>query len=148
MKIEYNRLNYKKGLVGNDIYCFTANSVINLKGKLVMGAGCAKSVRDLYQGIDKLFGDDIEHLSQFGTCIVKWKSQWILAFQTKYDWKDESPIELIEYSVKRLKYLANNNPTWVFHLPCPAIGCGGQSVDKVLALLEVLPDNVVVYVDK
>lgn len=148
MKIEYKRLDYSRGLVGTNVYCFTANSVIKSDGKLVMGAGAAKVVRDFYQGIDKLFGNKINHLSKFGTCVVPWQSQMILAFQTKYDWQDKSPIELVEYSVEKLKYLAEKNFSWTFHLPCPAIGCGKQDVEDILPLLECLPDNVIVYVDK
>lgn len=127
------------------MYCFTANSVIKSDGKLVMGAGCAKVVRDFYQGIDKLFGDKIEHLSRFGTCVVSWQSQKILAFQTKYDWQDKSPIELIEYSIYKLKYLAEKNSGWTFHLPCPAISHGKRSLEEILPLLECLPDNIIVY---
>jgi hypothetical protein len=38
---------------------FTANSIVKQDGKLIMGAGCAKSVRDTYSGIDKMFGNKV-----------------------------------------------------------------------------------------
>lgn len=142
------RLTYPRGLVGNNIYMFTANSVVNGSGKLVMGRGCAKTVRDTYLGIDKLFGDVIDNMSKFGVKFVKHDSQWIGAFQTKYNWQDPSPLELVEYSVFRLAKIASVRPEYAFHLPFPAISNGGQSVDDVLPMLQVLPDNVIVYLDK
>lgn len=142
------RLIYPRGLVGNNIYMFTANSVINGSGKLIMGRGCAKTVRDTYQGIDKLFGDVIDNMSKFGVKFVKHNIQRIGAFQTKYNWQDPSPLELVEYSVFKLTNVASARPEYTFHLPFPAISNGGQSVSDVLPLLQCLPDNVIVYLDK
>ena len=142
------RLTYLRGLVGNNIYMFTANSVVNGSGKLIMGRGCAKTVRDTYQGIDKLLGDVIDNMSKFGVKFVKYNSQWIGAFQTKYNWQDPSPLELVGYSVSKLAKTAGLRPEYTFHLPFPAISNGGQSVDDVLPIVQVLPDYVIVYLDK
>lgn len=142
------RLTYPRGLVGNNIYMFTANSVVNGSGKLIMGRGCAKAVRDTYQGIDKLFGNVIDNTMLFGVRFVKHGSQWIGAFQTKYNWQDPSPLELVEYSVSKLAKIASVRPEYTFHLPFPAISNGGQRVDDVLPLIQCLPDNVIVYLDK
>lgn len=142
------RLTYPRGLVGNNIYMFTANSVVNGSGKLIMGRGCAKAVRDTYQGIDKLFGDVIDNMTLFGVRFVKHDAQWIGAFQTKYNWQDRSPPELVEYSVFKLAKVAGVRPEYTFHLPFPAISNGGRSVGDVLPMLQVLPDNVIVYLDK
>lgn len=142
------RLTYPRGLVGNNIYMFTANSVVNGSGKLVMGRGCAKTVRDTYLGIDKLFGDVIDDMGKFGVKFVKHNNQWIGAFQTKYNWQEPSPIGLVEYSVLKLTKVASARPEYTFHLPFPAISNGGQSVDDVLPIVQVLPDNVIVYLDK
>ncbi len=148
MILQRERLSYQRGDVGNNICMFTANSVIKNDGKLVMGAGVAKVVRDFYQGIDKLFGLEIEHMSKFGVKFVKWNGQNIGAFQTKYNWTDSSPLELVECSVRNLKFVADNRPHHTFHLPCPAVNHGRQSVEDVLPLLEILPDNVIIYLDK
>lgn len=148
MQIVKKRLTYSRGLVGNNIYMFTANSVIKQNQRLVMGAGCAKPVRDFYPDIDKLFGKKIEHMSRFGVKFVKYKEQFIGAFQTKYDWQEGSPLELVEYSTKYLKFIADNKPEYTFHLPCPAVSHGGCSVEEILPMLEILPDNVIVYLDK
>ena len=148
MILKHERLSYKRGLVGNEIFMFTANSTIRANGNLVMGAGCAKTVRDTYTGIDKQFGSKIFNLQEFNVTFVKWKEQWVGAFQTKLHWQKESPLYLVEDGVEKLTRIANERPQWVFHLPCPAVNHGGQSVDDVLPLLEQLPDNVIVYLDK
>ena len=87
MILKHERLSYKRGLVGNEIFMFTANSTIRANGNLVMGAGCAKTVRDTYSGIDKQFGEKIVNLQEFNVTFVKWKEQWIGAFQTKLHWQ-------------------------------------------------------------
>lgn len=148
MILKHERLSYKRGLVGSEIFMFTANSTIRANGNLVMGAGSAKSVRDIYQGIDKQFGSKIVNLQEFNVTFVKWKEQWIGAFQTKLHWQKESPLYLVRDGVEKLTRIANERPQWVFHLPCPAVNHGGQSVKDVLPLLEQLPDNVIIYLDR
>jgi len=39
MILKRERLYYPRGIVGNNIYLFTANSIVKQDGKLVMGAG-------------------------------------------------------------------------------------------------------------
>ena len=141
------RLDYARGLVGDNIYMFTANSTIRNNGCLVMGAGCAKAVRDTYQGIDQLFGDKID-INQYGVEFVQWKEQFIGAFQTKYHWQNGSPLGLVEYSCQKLTHIANKRPQHTFHLPFPAISHGGRGVEEVMPLVKMLPDNVIVYLDK
>ena len=147
MKLIRKRLSYCRGLVGNTIYMFTANSVIKHDGKLVIGVGCAKLVRDYYKNIDKQFGKEIEHLSVFNLRFVPWKEQWIGAFQTKVDWQDSSPIDVVQGSIDQLLHVTIRRPNHTFHLPCPAVNHGGKSEKEILPLLEKLPDNVIVYLD-
>ena len=148
MILKRQRLDYSRGIVGNNIFMFTANSTLKSDGSLVMGAGCAKTVRDTYKGVDKLFGDKIVNLQEFNVTFVKWKEQWLGAFQTKLHWQKLSPLYLVEDSVDKLTRIAKERPTWSFHLPCPAVNHGGQPVEDVLPMLEKLPDNVIIYLDK
>ncbi|AUR84805.1 hypothetical protein NVP1063O_138 [Vibrio phage 1.063.O._10N.261.45.C7] len=147
MVLKKERLVYPRGLVGDNIYMFTSNSTIRNNGSLVMGAGCALAVKETYQGIDKLFGDKIE-INQYGVEFVQWKEQFIGAFQTKYHWQKSSPLSLVDYSCKKLAHIANKRKQHTFHLPFPAISHGRKGVHEVIPLLEVLPDNVIVYLDK
>lgn len=148
MNIINGRVVYPRGEVNNHIYLFTANSTINQKGCLVMGAGNAKQVRDTYRGIDKQFGKVIEDQEVFGVKFVEHDKQWIGAFQTKINWRDPSPLDVVKYSSDHLKYFADRRSSWQFHLPCPAISHGKRRVDEILPLLEQLPDNVIIYIDK
>ena len=147
MKLLKQRLSYSRGIVGDNIYMFTANSCIKDNGALVMGRGCAKTVRDIYTGVDKLFGKEIEHMSEFNIKFIKWHEQWIGAFQTKVNWQDKSPKRLVLHSTQKLCDVAKKRPQWTFHLPCPAVSNGGMEVDDVLNMIEILPDNVIVYLD-
>jgi hypothetical protein len=94
------------------------------------------------------FGDKIKEDEKFNLSFVKWEYQWIGAFQTKTDWRKPSPLPLIQNSINKLRRVAEERPTWTFHLPCPAVSHGGKRVEEVLPMLECLPDNVVVYLDK
>lgn len=147
MILKRERLYYPRGIVGNNIYMFTANSIVKQNGELVMGKGSAKSARDTYIGIDKMFGDKVVSGQEFNVTFVKWKEQWIGAFQTKIDWRKLSPTYLVKDSIDKLKRIAEERPMWTFHLPYPAVSCGGKSVEDVLPMLEHLPVNVIVYLD-
>ena len=142
------RLSYPTTQRSNHIFLFTANSVVRNNGSLVMGAGCAKTVKERYKGIDVLFGDVIENLSVFGLQFVQWHNMWIGAFQTKVDWKNDSPMDVVQVSIDNLHHVALRRPKHTFHLPCPAVNHGGKDVREILPLLEKLPDNVIVYLDK
>lgn len=135
----YSEENYDK----YDFIGFTANSVVNSKGCLVMGAGNAKVVRDSFEGIDKRLGTSIENLSEY--FIKKDRETKIFALQTKIDWKDKSPMQLVNKSVKCLKSLALQKPDKNFAIPYPAINRGGLSKDAIEPLLKELPNNVTVY---
>ena len=154
MIIKNDNLVYTRGSVGENIYLFTANSTIRANGNLVMGAGCAKTVRDTYTGIDKLFGELIEDQETYGVKFATYPKasseiyQFIGAFQTKIHWQNESPLWLVEYSIGKLQDIATRRPQYTFHLPCPAISHGKRTLQEVLPLLGSLPDNVIVYIDK
>jgi len=148
MILKRKRLKYERGLVGNEIFMFTANSTIRSNGNLVMGSGCARTVRDFYKGIDKTLGKCINHLDIFGVKFVQHGEQFIGAFQTKINWQDSSPLDLVETSIGMLKQVAKKRPNHTFHLPCPAVNHGGQTVEDVLPMLDKLPDNVIIYLDE
>lgn len=145
-------LQYTKGDVGRNIFMFTANSTLKKNGALVMGAGNAKAVRDLYVGIDKLFGNYLKQHSvrTYGVKILRFGNQYIGAFQTKRNWVYNTEIELLEYSTRKLAYIANNHPSYTFHLPYPAISNGGLKVADVQPIIDKyeLPDNVIVYLNE
>lgn len=148
MKIVHKKFSYDGFDLLRNVYMFTANSTIRKNGALVMGAGVAKVVRDKYKGVDSEFGKNINHHSVFGVKFLKHENTFIGAFQTKVNWQEDSPLDVVKVSVHKLMCVAKARPHLTFHLPCPAINHGGKSVEEVLPLLESLPDNVIVYIDK
>lgn len=129
-----------------DYIGFTANSVLTKDGRLVMGAGSAKAVRDKFKGIDKRLGDVISGCKHPETyLIVKDTDTNIFALQTKIHWKDKSPVGLVKYSLRYLKRLAESRPNRTFAVPYPAISNGGLTKDVLVKYIEELPDNVYIY---
>ena len=78
--------------------------------------------------------DDAEHPDRFFAMV-----------QTKLDWRDPSPPELVQASLARLGKKAEGCPHIKFHLNYPAIGLGGLPLEMVQPWVEALPDNVRVY---
>lgn len=126
-----------------DVYFFTANSVVGKNG-LIMGAGNALAVKKAYSKLPFDIAPKIRH--KFGVIFQQLRlHQFVGAFQTKYHWRDSSPIELVEYSTKKLIDIAINRSNITFHLPFPAINNGGLDYNEVLKIVDKLPDNVILY---
>lgn len=146
-------MHYMKGdLYSDSEFCkydyvgFTANSVLTKDGRLVMGAGNAKVVRDKFKGIDKRLGEVINGCKNPETyLIVKDTDTNIFALQTKVDWKDKSPLGLVKASIRYLKVLTERKPNRLFAVPYPAISHGGLTKDVLVRYIEELPDNVYIY---
>ncbi len=131
-----------------DLLLFPANNVIDKSGALVMGAGVAKQFKVRFPDIPHLLGDNIrERLPFYGVATepLKWAdgALRIGAFQTKYHWRDPSPLELIGRSAAVLGKHASRFSR--IAMPLPGCGLGGLNEIDVLPILESLPDNVFIY---
>jgi len=99
----------------NDLLIFTSNGVVRKDGRLVMGKGIAKVVRDNFRPlknsfkvhrIDSLFGRLVEKYGNrpfivpTDSCfyLLENKPQYVMSFPTKDHWKDKSSLELIRKS--------------------------------------------------
>lgn len=132
-----------------NLLLFTSNGVLTKDGKLVMGAGIAKQVRDRFPGIDKAIGEQLilqGHLlnKPYGLLLSP-KGGKIGLFQTKIDWKDTSPIWLIEKSTDMLCDYAIEHPDKRIDMTFPAISNGGRTYEEILPIIEVLPNNVHIW---
>lgn len=148
-----------------DLFCITTNSTIiekpeKVAGKLVtkkllvMGRGIAGRAKLHYPLLPEMWGRRIVDGGKYGLIM---DAQWdtsamsyakLAAFQTKYHWRNPSPIELVAYSISMLKKVAEENPNKSIHLPFPGIGNGGLNPFDVKPLLDNLPENVTVWRDK
>ena len=118
---------------------FTGNSYVTREGKLVMGRGAAREVRDKYPGIDLRFGEQIIHQSFYGLLLDAPASSVrtpIYAFQVKYDWSMAASLHLIQKSGWMLKELLNNSTGWTFHMNMPGVGNGGLKYREVIQTIE------------
>lgn len=126
----------------NKLLVFTANSVLKADQRLVMGAGIAKAVRDRYPGVDTFFGKGLakhalmkpESHDKYGLLRGVYHGQSIAALQTKYNWKNDSPLDLIEYSLDKLVVIAREYDE--VHMTIPGCGNGGLSKEHVMPLLD------------
>jgi hypothetical protein len=109
-----------------------------------MGAGNAKEMRDKYPGVDKWAAEQIAGKNGKYGLIISQRAR-IGLFQTKYHWRDPSPVELIEYSRAELYKYAVENPNQLIGLPFPGIGHGGRKISEILPIIISLPNNVIVY---
>lgn len=138
-----------------DLFLFTGNGVITPEGKLVMGSGFAKEVRDRFPGVDKTIADYIKQetpphrktgIYNYSLVISpRWPDAKLGVFQTKQHWGDESDLGTIEHSAWMLRYFCNENPTAKVHMNFPGIGKGGLTEEEVRPCLRMLPDTVHVW---
>ena len=117
------------------ITCITTNGIVKNDGKAVMGAGVAKLIRDKYIGCDEILGKLItvrgNIVQQFLRIPVE-----LLAFPTKYHFKDNSDLKLIEKSAIELKKWSDNNPQYKkIILPRPGCNNGGLKWEEVKPIL-------------
>ena len=138
--IERGNLYTPANLAKYDHVGFTSNGVLKNNGALVMGAGNAKVVRDMFVGIDKRLGDVLRqsHTPKGGVYnyrIVLDTDTNIFALQTKLHWRDNTPMDLLKLSISLLERSALARPHQTFACPLPGIDRGGIDRDVVVALL-------------
>lgn len=119
---------------------FTGNNTKRYGGRLVMGVGAAKQVRDSYPGIDGKITTDkpVTFTSITEAQIIGW-------FQVKSYWHQPADLKLIKESAALLSYYALQRPDLVFHLNAPGVGYGSLDWGTVYGVIQHMPDNVLVY---
>ena len=112
-----------------DIKCTTTNMIIKGDGKLVMGGGVAKLMLDEFPHVDRIFAEIIRRSGHrqmiqaipddtHGIC-------FLVGFPTKLDYKDPSPLWLVERSMKQLVAFKAMVGARKVLLPAPGCGLGG-----------------------
>lgn len=124
-----------------DIICTTTNMIVKNDGCLVMGGGVAKLFLDEFPGIDKMFGTIIKRSGNRQMIqVVPYERDssiyYLVGFPTKIDWKNPSPLWLIERSMKQLIAFRAMAGSRKVLLPCPGTGLGGLTKEQVIPLIE------------
>ena len=154
-----------------DLFCITTNSYIKFDGKLVMGRGIARQVRDRWKGMedparsawrkfDWHAGQEVQrtcgHLGTYGLLVSEyWPRAKIGLFQVKLNYSDKANLTLIENSAKILSDWCLAHPRAKVHLNFPGVGNGQLSISEVWpiitphlnqALFELPSDAVTIWV--
>jgi len=118
-----------------DALVCTTNNMVKMNGSLVMGRGIAEQFNAKFkylawnwgQIVDKYKDIDIEdyHLLLDGPRMLGHNKFYVVGLQTKFHWKDDSPIELIEASCKNLKKLVDIMQWQKIIMTRPGCGNGG-----------------------
>lgn len=131
----------------HEAMCVTTNGMIKNNGEAVMGRGIAKSVNDRYHVARKL----ADHLRANGNTACDlgvYDGFHLLTYPTKYDWRDNSDVELIKKSAKELMVIADRLELTRVYVPKP--GCANGHLNWELqvkpAIETILDDRFVVIV--
>ena len=130
------------------LFLFTANSVVLRNGRLVMGVGMARQVRDRFPNIDMYFGELVKNTgkSAFGLIVPDtFPSFKIGMFQTKVHYRDPARLDVIKAAAERLHLWANAHPATQVHLNYPGIGYGSHPASQIWPLIKDLPSNITIW---
>ncbi len=129
------------------LFMITTNPIITKEGKLVMGRGIAKQMRDNFPGSDKEFAKMVRGFPHRYTGEIYYEpvfgKQAVGYFMVKHHWRDKASIPVIMRSVAELIERAENCSR--IDLNFPGVGNGRLDKELVKPLLEYLPDNVNVW---
>lgn len=135
----------------------TTNNTVTGKGKLVMGRGAAKQLRDSFPGIDFELGQKITSLRKWSTnedylfITHLYAGKIIGLLQVKRYFSDAADFKLIAASLEMFRYYARGMngscPGCKIFINFPGIGAGklADKEKEILKLLKKLPDNVHVW---
>lgn len=124
-----------EALEHTDMFVIPANAVIN-KDKLVMGAGIAKRIRDMFEGADELGATLIKN-KPFPSIYGFVHKDRIGFLQVKNHYNEAGSLLLLDYGLKQLADFARKNPNLRIDLPFPCIGQGDLTIEEVKPLLDL-----------
>jgi hypothetical protein len=142
----------KKGYI-----CFwTGNMTLTQNGFPVMGAGLAKQIAEQVPGVKFQLGQELKKLESLGQSIDKYGNPCIIKkpsvifinehfgmIPVKYGWWENANLDLIRYSLQRIRNIAENCPDKTIVFNYPGIGAGHLKEEDVRELLfELLEDTM------
>jgi hypothetical protein len=117
--------------------CITTNGFVKNNGRAVMGAGCAKTIRDAVPDIDMALGKRIKARGNVVAPIGSYANNPVFSFPVKHNWWENADIELIARSARQLRatWLEHGNGVDVF-IPRPGCGNGKLKYNVVEPVLQ------------
>lgn len=116
----------------------TTNGVINSSGSLVMGAGVALQARQRFPRMPLELGLLVK---MRGNVPFLFEQERVITLPTKNDWRDNSDLNLIVSSVKRLVALVDEREVSSVVMTRPGCGNGRLEWKDVKAEIEGLLDD-------
>lgn len=132
-----------------DAVCVTTNGIVKRDGNAVMGAGIAKQANDMFH-VSKKLGDYINKYGNrpFNLGAVKRGDEvfYLFTYPTKYNFKDDSDINLIVKSAEYLMEMADKFKVNNIFLPPPGCGLGNLNYEITVKpwISNILDDRFVV----
>lgn len=128
--------------------CITTNGFVKNNGRAVMGAGCAKTIRDAVPNIDLALGAHIKRSGNVAGPIGSYNNNAVFSFPVKHNWWENADLDLIAESAKSIRNLylfALGNSTKGCDVWIPRPGCGNgklsyKDVEPVLQAI-LIEDN-------
>lgn len=121
-----------------DFRCITTNGVVDLRGFLVMGAGCALQAKKRFPALPSVLGG---YVWKYGNRAFIHHPSRIITFPTKHNWQDKSDLALICQSAIQVSAIADKYDISSIVVPRPGCGNGGLMWSKVGPLLADILDN-------
>lgn len=114
--------------------CITTNGFVKNNGRAVMGAGCAKTIRDAVPDIDLALGKHIRTRGNVVGIIGTYKNNNpVFSFPVKHRWWEQADINLIAQSARDLRQLWLSSPVMnisrAYDVFIPRPGCGNGKLD-------------------
>ena len=141
-----------------DLLLVTGNGAIRMDGAVVMGRGAAAYAKERFPGVDLEFGRLIREQGEFMPQLRCFVFGFVLAaptqyhpvtrlglFQVKYLWSEKADPDLIMDSIVALRSFLSFNFFRRVVMNYPGIGNGGLSIKDVAPLVDILPENVLLY---
>jgi len=131
----------------------TTNQMTDSNGNLVMGAGIAKGFKERFDFLPAEWGKRIRekvtglpHAPVFVSRNrkVATYNQWLVSLPTKLDWRNASPIDLVEKSCRQLHYITGVMNWETVLMTRPGCGLGGLKWDDVKKTISFLDDRFTV----
>jgi len=139
---------------GVDAIVCTLNTVLKKDGTLVMGAGIAQQFAERMAWLPDRWGIRTKLMveryhSKTYPFVERDEGRHIVGIHTKLDWKEPSPLWLIERSIKQLYIIANSLDWKSILMTKPGCGYGSLSWERQVRPLikDVLADERFVVVD-
>lgn len=119
----------------------TTNQVVKADGRLVMGAGIARTFRDQFLDLDKIWGRQTEFKKSSLTVSWDYLPYVLIGFPTKYHWRDPSDIRLIRKSLRKLEELVDYYNFDRILMTRPGCGNGGFRWSEIYKEMKHLDDR-------